>query len=184
MDMERIKQGVVNIAGPSPIDSARKVQFEIDDRAIEYYCKDGKLSSIFQVFYNVAGVPIPVNSFGFHEQHESEEFPDHFGGIRHTVAVFQGVKRPLDDVGFDRNIFVYVTDHRYSYEYIPHMVCIAKRREMPKDSVFVIYVYFENEADDVGQIRDWEWVKAGDSNPPLPENCGIRYEREKWICKS
>ena len=86
----------------------------------------------------------------------------------------QGLERPckLNKNGDD--VYRYVLKPEYTYEYIPHQVCIARRITAPKDAVLIVCVrLYENhkeldEHDVKGEIIGWEWTKCDSAVPNLP----------------
>lgn len=73
----------------------------------------------------MAGILPPVNNIGFHERAHNDPAGE-ADNIGHAYALFRGLKRPMDsDDG--AKIYIYVVRPRYAYQFIAHMVCVAKR---------------------------------------------------------
>jgi hypothetical protein len=166
------------IAAPSPQNPKKFCDLRIHEGAVESVAASGRRTKIFEMFYNVCGILPPVNNIGFHES--GSTFPDHWGGLKHSIALFKGIKRPFMDDGLDCEIFVYVLKPRYVYEFIPDMVCAAKRNDAPEDAVFAVYAKFDNEYYTNGAILSWEWIPADNANSELPEGHADRYEERVW----
>lgn len=171
-------QALKEIAAPNPTDPKEICYLRIHQGAAESVAASGRKTKIFEMFYNVCGVRPPVNNIGFHEKDQS--FPDYWGGLKQARALFKGIKRPFVDDGLDGEIYVYVLSPRFVYEYMPHMVCAAKRNEAPDDAVFAVYVKFDNHGYTDGAILSWEWMPADTENPELPEGHENRYEERVW----
>ena len=124
------------------------------------------------------------------------------GGLLDAVALFQGLERPMIDVGMDRTIYVYVTNPNCTYFYPKKDEFTGKgptRGDAPKCSVFTVFVEFGRDAvlrlpsrflerfSDIehelaGVIHYWEWTPSDNSEPELPENYDTRYHRKVWKC--
>lgn len=138
----------------------------------------GRRNALYEAFYNVCGILPPVNNIGHHEKKHSP-FPDGWGGMKHAHVIFRGVRRPLTEDGIDKKIYVYAVSPRFVYEYVPDMVCCAKRKPAPKGAVFVAYVVFNTDFSK-GEILNWEWVVADQEKPNYPANYKVRYDEEVW----
>lgn len=78
----------------------------------------------------------------------------------------------------DNGIFVYVLRVDNRYEYIPHMVCVAKNVRPPDGAVFVVYACVADEKSEHGTIIGFDWVTSDPTRPSYPESWQDRYERE------
>lgn len=101
-------------------------------------------------------------------------------------ACFQGINRPLAEDDSGEKVLVYIIKPRFFYVFTPHMVCVARKADVPPDLVFAVYVRAENpdalEADKIGgMITHWHFVEAsGDSRFLLPVNHTARYRVQRW----
>jgi hypothetical protein len=129
------------------------------------------------LFYSICGVVPPVNNVGYHETNDATLFPDCWGGIQRAHALFKGLKRPMIDNGLDRDVFIYVCKPPYRYTYLPHMVCVAKREDVPQNQLLTILVV--READGF-EISDWNWVLSDSADDTLPKGYTERYETRIW----
>src|SRR5690606_24907196 len=93
-------------------------------------------TKIFEFSYNICGMPPPVNNIGYHERETGAEDREADLGLVNASAIFRGINRPFIDDGFDSNVYVFVCKPRFTYKYVPHMVCAAKRIEAPSNCVF------------------------------------------------
>lgn len=175
MDYEK---ALKDIPAPAPGDPKQFCYLQIHPETVATYAKAGKHTKVFEMVYNVCGLVPPVLNIGFHEQ--EHVFPDHHGGIRHACALFQGIKRPFVDNGRDGEIFVYTVRPKFFYEYIPHMVCVAQRLEVPQEVLFAVYVKFEDLDYTYRVIFGWEWIPADTQDCCLPEDYIERYEKRVW----
>lgn len=155
------------------------VTLDIDRERVQKLAAVGRRSALFELLYNVCGIVPPVNNIGYHERHEPP-FQDGWGGLKHTHAIFKGLRRPMNGDGVDRNVYIFVVSPKYTYRYEAHMVCTAKRHAAPKSSVFVGYVVFDDDILEKGKVVNWEWVLADSRNPSLPENFDTRYDEKVW----
>jgi hypothetical protein len=112
--------------------------------------------------------------------------------LRNPTAVFSGLLRPFIAPGVDDHIVIYVTAPNVTYE-------VAKdgsysRNPAPMDSVFVVFVTFEEPMLGLtrssflsssqkidGSILDWEWTLSDGSAPHLPLDYQTRYRRTLWV---
>lgn len=166
-----------NVQAPSP--SGDLISLDVSAERVRQLASLGRTNDIFAFFYNLCGRDIPVNNFGYHEKDESQ-FPDRWGGLKHTHAIYRGIKRPYKEAEKDGNVYIYVVQHRYVYQYTPHMVCVAKRVPAPDRAVFVAYVVFEDQPFGKGAVQNWEWVVADPENPKCPKDVNNRYEEKVW----
>ena len=167
------------IAAPSPIDPSQRVSLRVDPTVMKKLSELRATTQILQFFYNICGCLPPVNNIGFHERDCVVEFPDHSKGIQDTLAVFQGLKRPCNDDGEDKLVFVYVTKPNYYYKFLPDMTCCAKRHSAPPKTVFAIYVKFDDESLTAGEIIQWEIVVADSAEPNYPQEFSERYDAKR-----
>lgn len=156
------------------------VTLSIERQRVKQLAEQGRRTPLFEFFYNVCGVVPPVNNVGTVHERDDPPFQDGWGGMKHTHVIFKGVKRPLNGDGLDKNVYVYVNSPRYVYKYIPHMACVAKRDEPPKNQLFVCYVVFDDETCSSGRVIYWEWVLADEQDPRRPLNYKGRYDNEVW----
>lgn len=103
-----------------------------------------------------------------------------WGGMRNTHAIFKGLKRPMNDDGLDKDVYVYILKPMYTYRYKPGMVCVAKRFPAPQNAVFAVYVMFQDDDYNKGEIFYWDWVLADSHNPTLPRGYNERYDQRIW----
>lgn len=175
MDYEALLDPVL---APAPFNPKELVSLRIDRQLVAGIAGAGKRTKIFEMFYNICGVVPPVPGVGYHER--ESQFPDHFGGLKHARSLFRGIKRPFKADGLDGQIYTYIVRPRFVYEYLPHMVCVAKRYEAPNDTVLAVYVSFDDEKCEKGAILSWEWVPVDKRDPNLPENYANRYDERIW----
>lgn len=165
---------------PSPKDRAQTIEVRVDPGIVKDLASARRRTKLYELFYNVAGMPPPVNNIGAHETDSDNRFPDNWGGLSHAHALFKGLERPL---GTDRSgdaIFVYLLRPRYTYEYVADMVCPARRMPAPDNAVFAVYARFDSDFE-AGTILNWEWVKADAGlDESLPDAFSERYDRRVW----
>ena len=169
---------VFETEAPSPDRADRMVKLVVEPERVRQLASLSRKTPLFELCYNVCGFRPPVNNIGYHE--EGEYFPDHWGGLKHTHAIFRGLKRPMTEEGLDGTIYVYLVSPRFTYRFFPHMVCCAKREKAPDQAVFAAYVNFIDDDWNQGVILNWEWVAADPENCLLPDNYRNRYEQEVW----
>lgn len=162
---------------PSPDGGNRMITLTVDAERVRQLAASRRTTALFELAYNVLGKVPPVNNIGYHEQ---SAFPDHWGGMRHTHAIFRGLKRPMNDHDLDGAVYVYVLSPRFTYRYIADMACTAKRFEAPENTVFAVYVIFEDNNFDRGSIVNWEWVGSDPDDSRYPRDYRDRYEQRVW----
>lgn len=161
------------------LDGKGLVTLTIAQERVQQLSKVRRLTPLFELFYNVCGVRPPVNLIGHHEK-DLPPFPDGWGGLRHTHAIYRGIRRPMNGDGFDHDVYIYVVQPRYVYRSIVDTACLAKRYDAPKDSVFVAYVVFDDANCTAGRILNWEWVEADMNQRNLPNDAQGRYDNRVW----
>lgn len=166
-----------NALAPSPDGSARMIELTVDAERVRQLAGLRRKTPLYELTYNVMGQLPPVNNIGYHEQ---DIFPDHWGGVRRAHTIFKGLRRPMNDHDLDGNVYVYVMSPPYTYRYIAHMACTAKRYDAPVNTVFAVYVIFDDNNFDKGFIVNWEWIGADPDNPKLPRDHTERYEQQVW----
>lgn len=162
---------------PSPEGDGRMIKVTVDAERVRQLAGVRRKTALFELVYNVLGQVPPVNNIGFHE---SSDFPDNWGGMRHAHAIFKGLKRPMNDHDLDGDVYVYVLSPRFTYRYIPDMACTAKRYDAPENAVFAVYVIFEGNDFNQGSIVNWEWVGSTADRPQYPRNYKERYDQRVW----
>lgn len=166
---------VTGTDGPSPHDNQELARFEVDSDALKSIAEIRNYTQLYAYFYNVLGILPPVPHIGYHEKDCS--FPDHWGGIKHAHALFKGIERPYVNGDLHEQIYAYIVKPKFIYKHHSSMVCLAKRVEAPKNSVFAIYVRFNNE---IGSILYWEWVFSDEKDELLPQDYETRYSGRVW----
>lgn len=156
----------------------RLISLSVSRERIRQLAQLGKYNDIFAYFYNLCGIQIPVNNFGYHEQKAGLIFPDHWGGIRHAHLIYKGIQRPFREAKLDSDVYIYVTAHSYAYRYVPDMVCCAKRVDVPSNNLFVAYVIFADGDFEKGVVTAWEWVLCDSQDKKFPKDHSIRYEEK------
>lgn len=159
----------------SPASHDEFVEVNVPNVLMQKLSASRSSTKIFELQYVVCGQPPVVNNIGYHER--SSKVEDNWKGLEDACGIFRGLKRPMNNVGVAEKIYAYVLAPNYTYEYIPNMVCCAKRDEAPNNAVFVVYVQFDADFSR-GTVLYWEWVKA---NGGLPEDKQDRYDEEIWI---
>lgn len=172
-DIPRFNQ----ISAPSPLDSDKEIVLSIDKGVVEKVGSIAWTNKLYAMSYNILGVIPPTNNAGLHEMESTEE--DNSRGIKDAHAVFQGIRRPHIEEGGDESVFVYIIKPKYCYKYIPDMACTTKREPFPEKAVFAVYVNFDQEKD-IGEVFNWELLKADPAEPHLPESSEHRYDRRVW----
>ena len=162
---------------PHPKRHGELILLSIGGERVRETASLGRYNSLFELDYNICGVPPDVNNIGYHEREDN--FPDSWGGLKHCHVIFKGIKRPFQEKGLDGSVYVYVASPRYVYKYEPHMVCVAKRIKAPLNAVFATYVKFDHNLDN-GEVISWEWVVADKEQPQYPENYANRYDEKVW----
>lgn len=158
----------------SPVDQGRLLPVMVPNDLIQKLASTRSTTKLFELHYVICGELPKVNNVGYHER--LSEIQDEWKGLECAVAIFKGVKRPLNHKGEDKKIHAYVLRPKFTYSFVPDMVCIAKRSASPKNSVFVVYVTFDRECEQA-TLLNWEWVKAANG---VPENADQRYDEEVW----
>ena len=173
----------LTVSAPSPKDRSQSISLRIDRELVWKYADIGAKTQLFQLIYNVCGIEPPVNNIGYHEEQDGQgtiSFPDVSKGVGSSSALFRGLRRPCFGQGRDKDVFIYIVNPTYVYEYIPHMVCVAKRELAPKNSVFAVYVVFEDEQYTNGTVVQFELVRADAHKLHLPKNFVNRYDEQIW----
>lgn len=165
------------ISAPSPQGNGEFVSLSVASGRVQELARLGRHNDIFGLVYNLFGILPPVNNIGYHER--DKIFADHWGGLRHAHAIFQGLRRPFHDENHDTEVYIYVVAPKYVYEYAPDMVCVARRIVAPSASVFVAYVKFDRELES-GVVINWEWVVSDAKNLGKPRNFNDRYDKLVW----
>jgi len=168
---------IFEAAAPSPDGGNRMITLAVDAERVRQLATSRRTTALFELIYNVLGKVPPVNNIGYHEK---SVFPDNWGGMIHTHAIFKGLKRPMNDHELDGAVYVYLMSPRFTYRYIADMACTAKRFDAPKDSIFAVYVIFEDNNFDRGSIVNWEWVSSDRHAPRYPRDYKDRYEQRVW----
>lgn len=168
---------IADTVAPHPDDRAQLCELQLSSQTVSRVAGHGKVTKIFEMYYNVMGIVPPVNNAGYHEK--MFPFPDHWGGQRHAHALFQGLRRPFNERNADKGVYVYISKPKFVYEHIPHMVCVARRSEAPEDAVFATYVLFP-ESRSNGVIVNWEWITADSKQADLPDDFDNRYDNRLW----
>lgn len=153
---------------------------DIAEGRVKQLANLGRKSALFELVYNVCGIVPPVNNIGYYEK-DGTPFPDCWGGMKHAHVVFQGIRRPMNEQGFDKNVYIYVAQPKYVYRFEPSMVCVAKRHIAPAGAVFACYVLFDSEELSSGRVINWEWLDADQGDPSKPADWAERYDNEVWI---
>lgn len=180
-----IRKGCVSLneiafeaSAPSPAGDHTLIVLAVESERVRQIAKLGRKTPLFELLYNVCGILPPVNNIGYHE---ADLFPDHWGGMQHTHAIFKGLRRPMNNHGLDDRVYVYLLQPKYTYKYCADMVCVAKRFPAPAQSVFAVYVTFEDETDFTGGvIINWEWVLSDSDAPQYPKEFDNRYDQRIW----
>ena len=99
-------------------------------------------------------------------------------------ACFRGLCRPCAEDDDGSTFAVYVIKPRYHFAHEPTALCLANRREVPHDVVFVAYVRLDtpcepNPASSKGCLTHWQFVEA-DASGSLPIEFGTRYADRYW----
>lgn len=163
---------------PSPAGDHTLISLAVEPERVQQIAKLGRRTPLFELIYNVCGIRPPVNNIGYHED---DLFPDNWGGMQHTHAIFKGLRRPMNNHGLDDRVYVYLMQPRYTYKYVPNMVCVAKRHPAPTGSVFAVYVTFKDETEFIGgTIVNWEWVLSDPDSPQYPKGFETRYDQRIW----
>jgi len=156
-----------------PTKGASYIPVTVDSEKILIASGIGRTIAIFECEYLINGSRPHVNNIGFHE---SDEKPSP-SLASDAIHLYKGVNRPLEDKGVDQGIYIYIYRPVFIYEYIPSMVCCAKRVLSPDKAVFAVYVQFNSDMSD-GKILNWEWLASKDNDKPNEyEN---RYNEEIW----
>jgi len=172
MDIEAVKF----TDGLSPEDRTDLVLLKVDTEALKNLTETRSTNKVFEYFYNVCGYLPPVNNIGCHEADQA--FPDHWGGVKHSHALFQGINRPYVDGDLHEEIYIYIISPKFVYKYVVSMSCVARRVSAPPDAVFAVYVRFDDEG--IGTIISWEWVFSDDRDKSLPDGYDKRYSKRIW----
>ena len=134
-------------------------------------------NTLFDAYYNVLNIRPPYDNIGYHEQ--DENFPDRFGGLGRSHAIFKGIKRPCRYEDQDKRLFVYVSRQRYKYTYTADMVCRVKKVPTEPGLLFVGILDF-GRVEGKGVILNWEWVQQDPEDPNLPIGYKDRYDERVY----
>jgi hypothetical protein len=112
--------------------------------------------------------------------------------LRNPTAIYSGLLRPFIAPGVDDKIVIYVTKPSATYDVAQDGSYL--RNSAPLDSVFVVFVTFEEPMLGLtrssfssssqkidGSILDWEWTLCDGSVPFLPIDYQTRYRRTLWV---
>ncbi len=168
------------IYAPSPAANAELIGLVVAEERIAELATVGRITDLFGLLYNLCGIVPDVNNIGYHERDENIPFADNWGGLKHAHVIFKGLKRPFHEADHDSVVYIYVVSPRYTYKYVPDMVCCARRLLPPQNAVFVAYVIFSNDNFVSGRVINWEWVKADPLKPNMPNDFSNRYDNMVW----
>ena len=169
----------VTVEAPGFDDPQVKVRLGVDASWVRLNAIHARLQPLLDFWALVKGMAPPINCIGYHEGY----VPQDLRGLSAAHALFCGLKRPLDDTTNGDHVHIFLTSPPILYGSVESMVCLAKARPAPKNAVFACYVRrYEEETQDKlsGRILAWEWVKADDADPLLPQDFQDRYQLERW----
>lgn len=167
MDLVKLK----GVKVKSPIHPSEILDALISKKLIKTRAGNGQKNKIFELHYYIERVLPRINCIDYHED-GSRVTPKN--GLENPLFIYRGLERLYNSSGEGEKIYIYVLrPYPYTYEYIPHMVCRAKRVSSPKSAVFVVYLKISNGG---AIILDWEWVKSNDGIKP--DNSSDRYQEE------
>lgn len=155
-----------------PSDSTREIRAEAGSDLISQFASLRRTTKLYEYCFLIAGFRPPVNNIGYHEKMSGHSYS--WPGMCSTHAVFKGLNRPFKEEGGDEDVFAYILNPEYTYEYTPSMVCVAKLVASPLNCVFVVYVKLID--DDSAEILNWEWVACADDMKPIDHE--TRYTEE------
>ncbi|WP_444891990.1 hypothetical protein ACJJIE_13255 [Microbulbifer sp. TRSA001] len=173
----------LEISAPSPNNKDQQISLRIDRELVQNYADIGAKTELYQLFYNVCGLIPPVNNIGYHEELNTQGtliFPDASKGLESSSALFRGLRRPCFGQEGEKDVFIYIVNPTYVYEYVPHMVCMAKRELAPENAVLAVYVVFDDDQLIKGKVVQFELVRADQNRPHLPKDYINRYDKQIW----
>ena len=99
-------------------------------------------------------------------------------------ACFRGIRRPCAEDDDGAQFAAYVLKPTYLFGYVASMKCVAERREVPDDLVFVAYVRLDapcapGPGSSMGCLTHWQFVEA-DATGLLPIEFSERYGERFW----
>jgi hypothetical protein len=123
------------ILAPSPESKSTPCNFRVATRDSYRLAELASRQLIFDFWSVVVGVPPPVPNVARNHPLEQE-----LVSLIEAHALFQGIERPFaaDDDG--SNVLAYILKPQKFYEYVPSMVCVASKADVPDDVLFVTYV--------------------------------------------
>ncbi|WP_143149196.1 hypothetical protein [Hyphomicrobium sp. CS1BSMeth3] len=171
------------IAAKSPFDPSAACCHRVSGHDVRRAAENGRRQPAFEFWSVICGQAPPVNNvFSAAGRVEAEAG---LISLSEAHACFKGIKRPLgeDDDGAD--YVVYVLRPRFFYRYVPSMVCVAEKVEVPGDLLFTAYARLDHPPDGgatllIGTLTHWDFVEADANDPRLPVSFGNRYSERLW----
>ncbi len=174
---KKIKQHKFNtppiILAQSPDDKSTIISLKISHSLLEKLGRSGIIPKFMSLWYNILGIIPPVPNIGFFEDAAADNKATK---LTDAHALLKGLDRPCKSNGNGEDVYRYILKPEYTYEYIAHQVCTARRIHAPCNTVLVVCVrLYDNhkkldDSDIKGEIISWDWTKADNTAPNLPHS--------------
>lgn len=171
------------VAAPAPYDRTQTCQFRLPPHDAHKASVNGRQQIIMQLWSIVLGAPPPVMNV----ESYTPNLPAKEGltDLKRAHACFQGIERKMADDNEGEKVLVYVLKPAFFYEFQYEMACMARKRPVPDDLIFAVYVrldrlYANGGSAINGAVSHWHFIEADPAAPMLPRDHGSRYRRRHW----
>jgi hypothetical protein len=124
-----------NVSAPDPDNRANTLNFEVSQDFILGNFSIFRRSPIFWMWCHVVGELPPINNV---ERLRRASPTPSLTTLHQAVACFRGLERPHDKEQDGASVVVYVLRPPISIEYEGDMVCMAKAKIVPADTVLTV----------------------------------------------
>ena len=169
------------IEAKSHIDPAQMCEYRVSREDIYKAAKALRRQPIFDFWSVIAGKapPVPnISRYGI-------EANNGLVKLSAAHACFKGIHRPIAEDNNGDNVLAYILKPRFFYVYEANMVCVATKRDVPSDVVFVAYVRldvptWEEKSATAGVLTHWNFIESDNREPALPIKYTSRYNTRLW----
>jgi hypothetical protein len=147
-----------------------------------------RLSPIFQVWAHVVGDLPPINNIS---RLTRGPVKPSLTTLADSVACFRGVNRPYDNEEHGESVLVYILHPAVTIDKDTGLVCLAKAAVVPSGTLLTVQVkplqpppagdlQAPKDPLHTGTVTRLEYVGADESNPLLPKQHLVRYQKQLW----
>lgn len=159
------------IMARSPDEDGVIVSLTVSQTLLEKLGAAGMIPKFMSLWYNIMGVIPPVPNIGFFEDAAKDNKATK---LIDAKLILKGLDRPCKFSNDGHDVYAYILKPEFTYEYVVHSVCTARRISAPPNTVFMVFVRMHENYKDLdegeikGEIISWDWAKEDSAVPSLP----------------